>query len=152
MEKICQKCFKEKPISDFYEHCQMKDGRLSFCKECVRGRVKDKYFLNHDDSKERNRERNRKRYCLDSYKAYRKQWGQENKEKIIESNKRWYLKNKNKKRANNIVRKAIFDGFLKRLPCSVCGNSKSQAHHTDYSKPLDVVWLCHNHHREAHRV
>jgi hypothetical protein len=40
---------------------------------------------------------------------------------------------------------------LARQPCSVCGAMKVEAHHTDYSKPLEVVWLCKKHHAEAHR-
>lgn len=40
------------------------------------------------------------------------------------------------------VAKAIKSGKLFREACSICGEIKSQAHHTDYSKPLLVVWLC----------
>ena len=45
---------------------------------------------------------------------------------------------------------AIRDGLLTRKDCEVCGR-KGQAHHDDYSRPLDVRWLCFYHHRkEAH--
>jgi hypothetical protein len=44
---------------------------------------------------------------------------------------------------------AIRDGRLIRKPCEKCGK-KAQAHHDDYSKPLDVRWLCFKHHREFH--
>jgi len=27
---------------------------------------------------------------------------------------------------------------------------KAEAHHDDYSRPLDVRWLCKRHHEEAH--
>lgn len=37
---------------------------------------------------------------------------------------------------------AIKVGKIKRLPCQRCGAGNSQAHHKDYSKPLDIVWLC----------
>jgi hypothetical protein len=30
--------------------------------------------------------------------------------------------------------------------------SRPQAHHPDYSKPLDVVWLCDDHHKQAHAL
>ena len=35
--------------------------------------------------------------------------------------------------------------------CEKCGNKlKLHAHHKDYSKPLDVTWLCRYCHRELH--
>lgn len=39
---------------------------------------------------------------------------------------------------------------IKREPCVCCGDEKTHGHHTDYSKPLDVVWLCRKHHVEEH--
>lgn len=42
-------------------------------------------------------------------------------------------------------------GKLKKGPCAVCGCPEVQAHHTDYSQPLKVVWLCLAHHRLEHR-
>ena len=41
-------------------------------------------------------------------------------------------------------------GFIVKRPCHVCGAEKVQAHHTDYSQPLLVCWLCTKHHREQH--
>lgn len=47
-------------------------------------------------------------------------------------------------------------GVLVPKPCAVCGIEQTpaapmQMHHFDYSKPLDVVWLCHEHHQAVHR-
>lgn len=56
-----------------------------------------------------------------------------------------------RKSARDSVRWAIAGGRLKRLPCEVCGNEKSHAHHEDYSKPLKVKWLCGDHHARVHR-
>ena len=54
-------------------------------------------------------------------------------------------------KARRILNHAIRDGKIARLPCGVCGGLKTEAHHSDYSKPLDVRWLCENHHTELHR-
>ena len=43
-------------------------------------------------------------------------------------------------------------GKLDRKPCVICGSVNTQMHHEDYSKPLDVVWLCRECHMELHRV
>lgn len=42
-------------------------------------------------------------------------------------------------------------GKLTKEPCVVCGDSNSQMHHDDYSKPLQVTWLCRKHHLDLHR-
>jgi hypothetical protein len=41
-------------------------------------------------------------------------------------------------------------GRLVRETCSKCG-AKAHAHHDDYSRPLDVLWLCPIHHTERHK-
>jgi hypothetical protein len=44
---------------------------------------------------------------------------------------------------------AVKKGEIVRQPCEVCG-ADAQAHHDDYSRPLDVRWLCTKHHAEHH--
>lgn len=59
--------------------------------------------------------------------------------------------NKSEKgRAAQKLRDAIRQGKLNRQPCEVCHKPSAQGHHTDYSKPYDVKWLCPQHHREEH--
>jgi len=41
-------------------------------------------------------------------------------------------------------------GQLKRQPCIICGAEQVDAHHVDYLKPLEVVWLCRKHHLALH--
>lgn len=43
---------------------------------------------------------------------------------------------------------AIRLGILVCRPCEVCGKTKVEAHHDDYDKPLDVRWLCKDHHED----
>lgn len=56
-----------------------------------------------------------------------------------------------KKAAQSAVSAAVARGDLKRLPCQECGSPRSQGHHPDYAKPLEVLWLCQRHHRAWHR-
>lgn len=53
-----------------------------------------------------------------------------------------------KYKARSAVTLALATGRMKRGLCW-CG-TLGQAHHKDYSKPLEVTWLCHRHHMEAH--
>jgi len=53
--------------------------------------------------------------------------------------------------AINQLNLAFQQGRIKRLPCFVCNNPKTDAHHQDYSKPLEVFWLCREHHQEFHK-
>jgi uncharacterized Zn finger protein len=55
-------------------------------------------------------------------------------------------------RAHYIVNVAKSKGSLTVQPCEKCGSiEKVHAHHEDYSKPLEVRWLCPRHHRMRHK-
>lgn len=52
--------------------------------------------------------------------------------------------------AHSAVHSAKAKGELVKEPCEICGSKvRVEAHHEDYSKPLDVRWLCNNHHRQV---
>lgn len=53
------------------------------------------------------------------------------------------LRHPEKAKARRMVHDAVKRGRLVRMPCEHCGRAdRVQAHHPDYSKPLDVMWLC----------
>ena len=56
-----------------------------------------------------------------------------------------------RQRARQILQYHLRKGKVVKLPCR-CGARDVQAHHPDYSKPLEVVWLCSTCHGEAHRL
>ena len=64
--------------------------------------------------------------------------------------RRSHLRNPDKIKANIAVHNAIARGKLFKKPCEVCGKERVEAHHPDYSKRLEVIWLCRKHHVEAH--
>lgn len=39
---------------------------------------------------------------------------------------------------------------MAKEPCSKCGSLEAEKHHDDYTKPLEVVWLCRSCHLELH--
>lgn len=53
--------------------------------------------------------------------------------------------------ARAALRNAIQLGHLQRGACRDCGSGKTEGHHTDYAKPLDVVWLCRRCHLREHK-
>ncbi|HDR9048793.1 TPA: hypothetical protein QDA94_003025 [Burkholderia vietnamiensis] len=57
-----------------------------------------------------------------------------------------------KRAARRKVATEIEAGRLLRRPCEVCGAEKADAHHDDYSKPLEIQWLCHSHHMLRHAM
>jgi hypothetical protein len=89
---------------------------------------------------------------LDWYRSYRKKNANS-----IREYKRNYIRNyrlihgMKKDNARNELNTAIKNGSIKKGVCAICGDEKTHGHHEDYSKPLDVVWLCLKHHRAIHR-
>lgn len=52
--------------------------------------------------------------------------------------------------AHVAVQSALRRGLLQRQPCSICGSVPADAHHSDYTRPLQVMWLCRFHHKAEH--
>ena len=146
--KACRECCVVKSLGDFYRHPQMGDGYLNKCKVCVRLRI-DRWRaenLEHvqEYDRQRGRQPHRKRKVKERAPIYRER-------KAIYL-KRYNDSNKDKSRARSITRKAVQSGLLKVAPCLRCGFAFGvHGHHEDYSKPLDVTWLCVPCHGERHR-
>jgi hypothetical protein len=56
-----------------------------------------------------------------------------------------------RKKARNTLNHYLRDKSIKRPNCEICGGV-AEAHHDDYDKPLDVRWLCFEHHRLYHKI
>lgn len=146
--KKCSRCGILKDFKFFQLRRASKDGLTASCKDCLslydksRSKQPHRVIARYDYSKtERGREA-RKR-ARDKYEA-------NNEQKINQSKQDWDERNPKKKKVHGITAFAIRSGFLKRMPCEICGEKKSHAHHDDYDKPLDVRWLCSMHHQEWH--
>lgn len=146
---ICKACSTAKPFTEYYV------SNRRTCKECVRQRVR------------RNRAANVAYYR--DYDAKRFQ----NDPKVIARHKRYFAtpagkaairrnslnfiaKNPDKRIAHVLLGNAVRDGRVSKPDrCSSCGSKPSSirylhGHHDDYSRPLDVTWLCAKCHYDLH--
>ena len=149
--QTCLKCNTEKPVYDFYP------AQKSECKECTKIRVRNNYRNNIDHYKQYEKERAHLphrmklrnltnesiKYCVIpcNHKAF----------PSMDHRASWIIKNPKKNKASTKINTAIAAGKITKLPCTWCGTDKNvQGHHPDYSKPLDVIWLCAKHHKAVH--
>lgn len=133
-EKTCFKCQESKPLTEFYKHPAMGDGLLGKCKECTKSDAKEHRAANLDKYRQYDRERASLPHRMELAKRVHAEWKQDYPER---------------RAAHMKVLYALRSGKLERQPCWICG-AKAEAHHPDYSMPLDVVWLCPSHHKQAH--
>ena len=136
LEKECFKCKAVKPLGEFYKHSMMADGHLNKCKECTK----------NDATNHRNKN-------LEKIRAYDRERGKipERIKANTETNRAWRAEDKRRQKAHIAVGRAIRNGDLVRKPCIRCGEQKSVAHHEDYDKPLEVMWLCQPCHKQRHK-
>ena len=136
-EKRCFVCHKIKPLSEFYKCEGMADGHYGKCKECYK-----KYATKYrEENLERIREYDRTRGKTEKRKKH---------SNIINARRRKIVKGY--QAAHNKVIRAVRKGILQRPKyCEYCGRiGRVEAHHEDYSKPLEVIWLCPICHRNYH--
>jgi len=131
---VCIQCAEEKDGEAFYAHPHMTSGHVNVCKECHKTRMKvrsrtNPYVQEYEKKRSKTPERQ---------EGYRRNALQ------------WKAKNPQAYKAHYLVSNAIRDGRLQRLPCEFCGSEKVHAHHKDYLKPLDVMWLCPKCHNRLH--
>lgn len=124
----CKSCEGKFVANAFYA------SNLSNCKECVKKRVKDRARSNPE---------------VQAYDRARAKLPhrRENARRIT---KRWRNENPVAYAAHTAVSNAVRDGKISKQPCMFCAAETVHAHHRDYSRPLDVIWLCPKCHHRLH--
>ena len=130
MKKKCFKCSKTKDVSDFYKHREMADRHLGKCKECTK----------KDSTEHRNKN-------IERIREYDKQRSKLPHRKILASKiqKKYRKQHPLRGRANLKLSRAAKAGKINKLSkCELCGTKERRicGHHSDYSEPLNVVWVC----------
>lgn len=170
---ICQRCQKEKDEIEFPKR------KKEFCKACRNAIAVEKYkgtekglssqerFKRTEKYKQIHRKSNKKRseagYYRERYRNNDEFRKKENERRMKhhrdhpeikkERDKRAILKNPEKNRARGALRQKICRGTIIKPSC--CDRCKMEAkrieaHHHDYSKPFDVLWLCVECHKIEH--
>src|SRR5690349_7922719 len=133
MSKPCCKCGEVKPLDAFYRHPMMADGHLNKCIECAKADARStraarlEYYQAYDRSRAKQPHR----------VAQRKDYAKANPRPRPEADPL-------KRAARVALGNAVRDGRVKKAPeCEVCSISGDlHGHHEDYSKPLEVIWVC----------
>ena len=161
--KKCSKCNEVKSCEEFHRNKTRRDGRIGCCKTCSNKIASDRrraitrlnlLQVERDGAVKKCSKCKGVKSCEEFHKARGERDGRQYYCKACAREKKRLQNRKSKKgmvglqiKATNKVYYAIRKGRVQRLPCIVCGG-KAQAHHSDYSKPLDVDWLCRKHHDE----
>ena len=117
----CSKCKKVKKLTEFYVNKTKPLGREYWCADCSR-----EYDRSRDGTNDRVKQRSDS--ALRSKKKY--PW------KVI---------------ARRETNKLINSKKIIKKPCEVCGDIRSETHHSDYKDYINVNFLCRKHHTELHR-
>jgi len=150
--KICIDCKKEFSKDFFYKGYDSKDGYHLRCKKCWKIKYPKEYwkalpsqYRTRHEMKPEALERLR---IID--KKYQRIKRAKNPERKIEETRRYAKENPEKVKAVRKVYNAIKRGDLIRKKCRDCERKDTHGHHPDYSKPLNVIWLCPIHHKLEH--
>jgi hypothetical protein len=115
-------------------------------KTCTKCGVEKPFGQFTRDKRGKNGLRSRCRTC-DSARAA--EWQAANRDRHNANTAAYVQRHRLKDNAKCAVYQAKKRGQLEQQPCEVCGSENSQAHHDDYTRRLDVRWLCPTHHALA---
>ena len=128
--KKCSGCGRLLPLSEFSKKKGSSDGLQSRCRKCFSNYNKARYLSNPS-----------------KFKADVRRYREENPERELATRIKSCERKPTHKNAYMAVDAALRCGVLIRPQvCSGCGcpdtEHRIEAHHHDYTKPLDVIWLC----------
>lgn len=147
-QKCCIKCGKLKILSGFYVHPKMADGHLNKCILCTRAEVTANRKARKEYYKEYDQQRDRLPHRQEMRRAY--QAGPSGHAAHARALRAYQKRYPVRYRAHYLLSNAIRDDRIKKGSCEVCGTKQNvEAHHDDYSRPLDVRWLCGKHHADV---
>ena len=143
---FCKSCRSDLPEQAFYARNRSK------CKECVKASVRANRIKNIEHYRAFDKARASQPQRVAARVSYQKSEAYARSHRAASI--KWIAKHPDRRKANTALGNAVRDGLIKPWPvCAIPECScKPEAHHPDYSRPLDVVWLCVEHHNAAHHA
>ena len=163
----CPKCGADQALDRFYRSPKKASGFLSWCKSCYAERERTdeyrgyrrRYMQGYYRANAPYREKALKRAKTDEAKVRRRRLKRTDKFRRTRNEqnahmtpeKRNWLRvyrrgydrvHRTKKYARLLTSLMRRFGYLLPEPCARCGNTEVIIHHLDYTKPLDILWLC----------
>lgn len=153
--KICKRCTLNLPLTSFHYNRGTSDKCATYCKECASILSKIYRDENSNRLKEYEKSRWEARRIDPVYKAkaakQQRRWLENNRDKHRARKLKWRANNPLQVKAHIAVKDAIRAGKLrKKLSCKCGSTEQIEAHHSDYTKPLKVKWLCRKCHIKLH--
>ncbi len=149
LSKTCSKCGEEKGCDLFSKDKSRKDGLDPWCKGC-----KSEHQRNNREAAN-NRNRVYRVVHKDKCNQYARDYMRSHKKERNQYAHRYKEDNPDRRAAHTFLNNSVRDGEITRPSCcDNCGvhSYRIEAHHSDYSKPLDVKWLCGNCRGKEHRL
>ena len=148
-KRTCNICGATSEKSAFYA------GVTSRCADCHKAKVKEnrsanaEYYKEYDALRFKNdprvKERHKKYQATDA-----------GKKSMRLAREKWMNEKPESRAAHIILGNAVRGGrVIKPTKCEKCGcipkRRNLHAHHNDYTKPIDVIWLCSQCHSDHHK-
>lgn len=126
---ICGKCKRDLPPEAFFASSKY------WCKECRSSERKKRYRKNPE-----------------KYRATQKRYGETHRDNENAKKAAWRRAHPLQTKAGHTLRNAVMRGkIVKPMACELCNRiAPLHGHHQDYSRPLEVQWLCVTCHEEKH--
>lgn len=135
--KRCSRCGEQLPLDSFHRDRSRPDGRQRTCRSCKTAEAAERRFSDPERHAEEQRA-----------------WRRKNPEAVREIKRRSDSRESRRaaRKATALVHWHVKHGKLMRPElCSRCMQAGPvEAHHEDYARPLDVVWLCKKCHLARH--
>lgn len=129
-EKKCSECGRMLPVSEFSKRKGNRDGLQARCRGCFSAYNKKRYASNRE-----------------KFKADVKRYKEGNPQTVLATRLKTCAEKPTHRNAYRVVEAALKAGELVNPQvCFGCGckppEHRIEAHHHDYARPLDIVWLC----------